>query len=559
MAKPSEDQCLDIISHGAVLQGDSDISGPGVILAFIISAYITFAVVLGAYVFGMVEGEMLNMVDTHIFRVRPFKGKHPHIHAGIRKAVLSLSDQQIVTGIAIMGAGFQGLRTGSISTYHFQIVLYLAWMSSSVHLSALTLLRPFLMDHKGVKTWRLVGMLVLLVLLFIGLVPTVSNDWGIEYNAVDAVDDPRTSWATPAICFWTRTYGDGVNADAILGWVILIGSYVWKVGDLYKKARLFYLRSFAEPVDRAAQAGLRFAAQRYADTRQHRWLWLFRALLIVFLPITALMEIASSFTASLWVAGLGLIFGTFQIAIPRILVGYLVGSSESSWGFGQLTPLILLIQPLGAVSEVIWVRDRSDSIVVLDETDWNWPNSTTPGEPRAHDPDEEPDKIPFARFILSLFQRRRDELAGHSGKDALLQAREEHAQELLEYIYKSWLFKAHIIFTQLGIAAIAAAVFAFDAKSIGSFKPQSWYSVGISLAGYLCVSILITVFCIPFSRLGSNPNRNDENHRGWSKVGIEMKNWRSWKRRDDDHETTSPLRKHRSDTMQTSRPGTALS
>jgi hypothetical protein len=114
-----------------------------------------------------------------------------------------LSDQQIVTGIAILAAGFQGLRLGGIDSYHYQTVIYLAWMSSSVHLSALSVLAPVLKERPALRIWRLVGMLVLLVLLVIALIPTASNDWG--WLTWEGMAPENSGWGVPAVCFWATT------------------------------------------------------------------------------------------------------------------------------------------------------------------------------------------------------------------------------------------------------------------------------------------------------------------------------------------------------------------
>jgi hypothetical protein len=46
--------CEYLNYNGGILKGNADISGIGVILAFSLSAYLTFAAVLGAYCFGYV-------------------------------------------------------------------------------------------------------------------------------------------------------------------------------------------------------------------------------------------------------------------------------------------------------------------------------------------------------------------------------------------------------------------------------------------------------------------------------------------------------------------------
>lgn len=223
-------ECQEYLENGKVSKPDADISGTGVVLAFILSAYITLAVVLISYFTGLIEDELLNDVDRRTFRIRPYRGARPMIFAALRKSVLIYGDQQIVTGIAIMAAGFEGIRDGEISVYHYQIVLYLAWMASSVHLSALTNLGTSLTRNKGLMIWRLVGMLVLLVLLLVALVPTTSNLWaGSGLNQAWSTEDKR-GWGIPAKCFWEFRFEASINPDAPLGYILLIGSYVWKVG-----------------------------------------------------------------------------------------------------------------------------------------------------------------------------------------------------------------------------------------------------------------------------------------------------------------------------------------
>lgn len=209
-AFPADKTCVDIIRDGAKPIPDADISGLGVILAFTLSAYLTFTLVLASYIFGQVDASLLNTVDTQVFRIRPLNScSHGHrparfrISFALRQAIIALSDQQIVTGIAIMAAGFQGLRLGGIDSYHYQTVVYLAWMSSSVHLSAISLLAPLLKERPALRIWRLTGMLVLLVLLIIGLVPTIGNAWGLL--RWETIVTTNSRYGVPALCFWGTT------------------------------------------------------------------------------------------------------------------------------------------------------------------------------------------------------------------------------------------------------------------------------------------------------------------------------------------------------------------
>ena len=58
---------------------------------------------------------------------------------GLERLVLIFSDQQLVTGLAMLTAGY--IKRYSMSTYNFDIITALAWLSSTAHLSTLAVLR----------------------------------------------------------------------------------------------------------------------------------------------------------------------------------------------------------------------------------------------------------------------------------------------------------------------------------------------------------------------------------------------------------------------------------
>ena len=84
-----------------------------------------------------------------------------------------MSDLQIITGLSILISGFALLRCG-LQTYHWQILVYLAWFSSLTHLSCLTLLRNYLYNHPTERLWRLLGMGLIVVMLVGAILPTAS-------------------------------------------------------------------------------------------------------------------------------------------------------------------------------------------------------------------------------------------------------------------------------------------------------------------------------------------------------------------------------------------------
>ncbi|KAI1841816.1 hypothetical protein JX266_011993 [Neoarthrinium moseri] len=488
-SSPTAANCEELLQQGAIAHPDPDISGAGVVLAFILSAYITFFMVLVVYLGGLVDSTLLRPVDRQIFHIQPYSPsrRRPQLHASVRKAVLALSDQQIVTGIAIMGAGFQGLRTGSISVYHFQIVLYLAWMSSSVHLSAITLLGTYLQEHRGIMIWRLCGMSILLVMLIIGLVPTISNDWGIFWW--NGMVDGRTGWAIPAKCFWGKLWGDGVGPDAPLGFIILAISYIWKVGGLFSITSTAYNRWVRSPLETLLVLLLKVPATHSdSDLHPRLWLWLFRLILGIALPLFVILECVSSFAASLWISLTGLLFGTIQVLVPRTQMQPLTGSLENTWGFGQLVPLILLIQPLGAIMEHVWTKDQSG----LHRQDTN------------HTRDD---------AATSSFANPFELDTGANGKSSLIQlisgrspissfSIRDKKQEMKALLFSSKLFATLVWLVQAAVVTICVVVFYFDAETIGNQRSNNWEFILEAIAAFAIFGFLMTVVLSPFSRTG---------------------------------------------------------
>lgn len=84
------------------------------------------------------------------------------------KFILALSDQQLVTGIAILVAIYT--NHCRISVYELNIAISLAWFSSTTHLGTLDVLHRYFRQNVVVRNWRMVGMISILLLLIPGLV-----------------------------------------------------------------------------------------------------------------------------------------------------------------------------------------------------------------------------------------------------------------------------------------------------------------------------------------------------------------------------------------------------
>ena len=132
--------------------------------------------------------------------------------------ILALSDQQLITGLAILFAGF--CKTSSMSTYHFNIVASLAWFSSVTHLATLGVLRTYLIRTPAVRKWRVVLMVVVLILLLVALPPR----W-------EARNDSR-----PVCCYYSNKISGGDGFSLLLLWFSLgfvVVTYIQRITRLY--------------------------------------------------------------------------------------------------------------------------------------------------------------------------------------------------------------------------------------------------------------------------------------------------------------------------------------
>lgn len=165
-----------------------------------------------------------------------------------------------MTGIAILASGYSQLTCG-LPSYHWQIVVYLAWFSSLTHLTTLTVLRPYLHRYHLLLLLRLLFMAAVLVLLGCALLPTGNSRWldrsGIlDYSVVNTnstlVHDSFQP-GIPAQCFYQQLsahegYSSGSSQflSMIVSLFVLTSSYLIKVVKLSRKGSLVsrqYIRS----------------------------------------------------------------------------------------------------------------------------------------------------------------------------------------------------------------------------------------------------------------------------------------------------------------------------
>ena len=196
---------------------------------------------------GCVREQDLNIVDEKFLRmIRRLAhfAPSPEWKKPLGKAVLMFSDQQIVTGIALLASGFSQLPTG-LDAYHWQIVVYLAWFSSFTHLTTLTVLRSYFQHYPATRLWRVFFMLVTVTLLGVALLPTGNQFWLKSHR-----EGPITL-GIPALCFFLSrnfnmsTFGLPVGDQGDQGpsmtisILVLFFGYVTRMVKLWPKASGF--------------------------------------------------------------------------------------------------------------------------------------------------------------------------------------------------------------------------------------------------------------------------------------------------------------------------------
>lgn len=477
--------------HGAQPHVNSDISGIGVVVAFLLSAYTTMALAFAAYFLGAIDIKLLGPVDILVHRV-PMRSKiSPAWQEACQQCILLFSDQQIMTGIAILIAGFVGL-TGVMDVYHFQIVIMLAWMSSSVNLTALTVLGRYFEEHKAVFMWRLTGMMILLVLLLVALVPTASIHWAM-WLTPDG--DPKTTsgWAIPAGCFFVREWGQGFSPDAPFSYVLILISYAWKLGSVSKATRTLFLRHIRGPIEKYFETLANRAAQRYsAGTR--RWnSWTYYVCMVLYIDLLVIFEFAASFAASLWISAIGLVYATTEIIIPR-RQNAMHFAEEDEWRFGQIVPLILLLQPMGAMLELYRGGTLSKD---LSETDMT-PTEVTPpnlGSTHIHQLSIDPiieieppnDQKQEAEAVVISMPVDAEEFSSLS--------------EQRKVIYTSRLFAALIYLSHTCLFTFACLTFVVNAWSIGFSPTHDYFWLLLGTAAYIGLMLIVTLISVPLSKV----------------------------------------------------------
>jgi hypothetical protein len=288
-----------------------------VLIAFMFSTIITF--VASTYAAAFYGDLPLDFIYTPQMR-RWTPEKKEFWRRVLDRLVLGFSDQQLITGFAMILIGLIKIRT--VTSYHFFLILSLAMLSCSIHMTSVLSLRRYFQNHPEVAKARIAIMLLFAVLLSAAL---------LFSQAPFAVQmDVRC----PVICVWRR--GRMFIRIFISGlFVVLLGScYATAIVYIFPNAELLATTwLYTKPLEfLERKTGRRGLHEDFMHLRP-RFIKIYISHFLQFLW---------------WLLSFGATIN-IRLQSPRIVEG-----SEATFGFGQMLSILLILIPALGAFEVYW-------------------------------------------------------------------------------------------------------------------------------------------------------------------------------------------------------------
>ncbi|KAF4956049.1 hypothetical protein FGADI_4074 [Fusarium gaditjirri] len=359
-----------------------DIGGIGVTLAFVITAWMVVIVLIGYYlkVFDprldpfRKEGTQKstkypNSIDYsvhEIFQRLPWLEHHSksissrssRLGTVLNACVLMFADVQIFTPVAILVGAYASVGC-DIVAYHWQYMIYLAWLASVTHLASLSFLRNHLANNPAKRIWRLVAMCTIQVMLAVavGLSMTFNGDPWLNSQG-----------GRPAICYFEdRIDTSSVTFQSAIKFIILLA---W--GLTIRIAKTF--EGFEGGLRRTASRLEAWGNQdrrRYLDSARRPSSLYFRTWRHISTPyffgLYSVLSIQLDLFTSLLAEVYWLFFTIIWITVRLVKLRLPGNQDDSKWTFGQVLPIILLVAPLALAIETFYAVPTGDDLANNDQ------------------------------------------------------------------------------------------------------------------------------------------------------------------------------------------------
>ncbi|PVH84507.1 hypothetical protein DL98DRAFT_611259, partial [Cadophora sp. DSE1049] len=353
--------CLDCPN----LSADPDIAGKGVIGAFIATAGLTLFGTMAFLLFRpATQFKTLNPINRMLRRVisqnfqRKFGVRMTTIWSeALFEIVMLLSDQQLVTGTAMLATIIYLRSQESITVYHYTMATNLAWFSSNTQLLSLVVLRGWLSEERKVakrdrqfntrpksrsrsiliefrSVWRAVLMVIMAVLLIYTNTFVAYEEWYDHYNC-------------PVNCVPSKPIGGEPKRWLIVNLVLIFYSYPVALIGLFGLTRSAWMK-----VRRDVQAWDK------NDDNPARGLvgfQIYKALRAVLLGVWYFLA-SEIFEVGFQIAwfGLGIKWVIDDRKRGHDIMSNDEAATEDTIGFGQLVPILLLALPVMSFLEACY-------------------------------------------------------------------------------------------------------------------------------------------------------------------------------------------------------------
>lgn len=274
----------------------------------------------------------------------------------IPRIVLLLSDQQLITATAIFVAAYG--NTCKIDAFHFSNVYYMGGASFLTHQITVMVIHDQLKPHPVMRTWRMLWVIAVFALVFVANITHWSayshGSWSsgtnrIGWPVVCALEKPVMSAAAKNFLivtsvFWTWGLLAVFRDMCPELWLMLV-AMVHRL--LPQIGKTFNLLSGRELCLWAREKGSKAAPWSAAHVA---WWIIEKNSLLLFTFWFTVLQLLTSSTLDLYRIFTSLISLTFQITseIPNI------PDNETTWGFGQILPVMLLALPLFQTVDLIY-------------------------------------------------------------------------------------------------------------------------------------------------------------------------------------------------------------
>ena len=248
----------------------------------------------------------------------------------LQTQLLNLRDQQLTVGIAMIIAG--AALHCTISVYHFTIIVDLLWFTANVHLLSIMSLKRRLRQMPVGRNWRILLMLFMALSLATFQVFTAHDEWD-------------TSWPYQFQCL-SDTLSGHINGEGLM-WMminlvlisILYGVALIQVFESWET----FTRKWLFEVPRSIFVGLRQRSTQGTGLLRlwHviSWVAISGGLApVMFLAIVIDSECCRLLMSCIWFA-----YGIWGFKQDRsVNPDFFEEAEEGIFGFGQITPIILL-------------------------------------------------------------------------------------------------------------------------------------------------------------------------------------------------------------------------